>query len=234
VSTEPVDVPLPDPPPVGNRLVGFTPDQAPPTTFVAVRHGVTAYTIAKRFCGSTDAPLSDHGVRMAEAAAQRLVERAGVSAVVTSPLARARRTAEIIAAAVGGTLHVEEGLRECDFGAWEGLTFAEAKGRDPELHAAWLGSEEVAPPGGESFAAVGRRVEAERAAVVSEFTGATVVLVSHVTPIKMLLRDALQAGPGVLYRLHLDLAALSIADFYPDGGASVRLVNDTSHHPAPL
>jgi probable phosphoglycerate mutase len=90
----------------------------------------------------------------------------------------------------------------------------------------------VAPPGGESFAAVGRRIAAERAAVVEEFPGATVVLVSHVTPIKMLLRDALQGGPGILYRLHLDLAALSIVDFYADGGASVRLVNDTSHHPA--
>ncbi len=67
---------------------------------------------------------------------------------------------------------------------------------------------------------------------MQEYPGATVVLVSHVTPIKMLLRDALQGGPGVLYRLHLDLAALSIVDFYPDGGASVRLVNDTSHHPA--
>jgi probable phosphoglycerate mutase len=103
---------------------------------------------------------------------------------------------------------------------------------DPQLHAEWLGSEDVAPPGGESFSAVGRRVAAELADVLREYPGATLVLVTHVTPIKMLLRDALQAGPGVLYRLHLDLAALSIVDFYPDGGASVRLVNDTSHHPA--
>jgi probable phosphoglycerate mutase len=52
-----------------------------------------------------------------------------------------------------------------------------------------------------------------------------------VTPIKLLLRTALDGGPGILYRLHLDLASLSEATFYPDGGASVRLVNDTSHHP---
>jgi probable phosphoglycerate mutase len=105
------------------------------------------------------------------------------------------------------------------------------RARDPQLHAEWLGSEEVAPPGGESFASVGRRIEAERAELVQEYPGTTLVLVTHVTPIKMLLRDALQGGPSVLYRLHLDLAALSIVDFYPDGGASVRLVNDTSHHP---
>jgi probable phosphoglycerate mutase len=75
-------------------------------------------------------------------------------------------------------------------------------------------------------------VEAERRAVLAEFPGQTVVLVSHVTPIKMLLRTGLDAGPGLLYRLHLDLASLSEVRFYPDGGASVQLVNDTNHVPA--
>ena len=59
--------------------------------------------------------------------------------------------------------------------------------------------------------------------------GATVLVVSHVTPIKMLLRLALDAGPGVLYRLHLDLASLSIAEFYSDGASAVRLVNQTGY-----
>ena len=61
------------------------------------------------------------------------------------------------------------------------------------------------------------------------YAGETVVLVSHVTPIKSLLRIGLDAGPSLLFRLHLDLASLSIVEFYPDGNASVRLVNDTSH-----
>ncbi|HLS00162.1 MAG TPA: histidine phosphatase family protein, partial [Mycolicibacillus parakoreensis] len=55
------------------------------------------------------------------------------------------------------------------------------------------------------------------------------LVVSHVTPIKTLLRQALDAGPTVLYRMHLDLASLSIAEFYPDGGAAVRLVNQTAY-----
>jgi broad specificity phosphatase PhoE len=103
---------------------------------------------------------------------------------------------------------------------------------DPELHASWLGSEQVAPPGGESFFQVGRRIEDELKQVLADYPGATVVLVSHVTPIKCVLRQALQGGPGILYRLHLDLASISIVDLYPDGGASVRLVNDISHSPA--
>ena len=115
---------------------------------------------------------------------------------------------------------------------WEGLTFTEAKQRDPELHASWLGSEEVAPPGGESFAEVGRRIETELKHLLAEYPGRTVVVVSHVTPIKVMLRLALQCGPSILYRLHLDLAGISIVDLYPDGGASVRLVNDVSHNPA--
>ncbi|HZS20142.1 MAG TPA: histidine phosphatase family protein, partial [Pseudonocardiaceae bacterium] len=60
---------------------------------------------------------------------------------------------------------------------------------------------------------------------------ANLVVVSHVTPIKSLLRMALDAGPSLLHRLHLDVASLSAAEFYPDGPAIVRLVNDTSYLP---
>jgi probable phosphoglycerate mutase len=65
--------------------------------------------------------------------------------------------------------------------------------------------------------------------LISRYGGSTIIVVSHVTPIKSLLRMALDAGPSLLYRLHLDTASVSIAEFYPDGNASVRLVNDTSH-----
>jgi broad specificity phosphatase PhoE len=203
-----------------------------PTRLLLLRHGQTEFSVQRRYSGRGDPELTPLGHAQAAGAAARLARVPGIAAVLTSPLLRARQTAGAVAEATGAPLVVRERLVETDFGEWEGLTFAEARTRDAQRHGEWLGSEEVAPPGGESFAAVGRRVEVERAELVQEHPGATLVLVSHVTPIKMLLRDALQAGPGVLYRLHLDLAALSIVDFYPDGGASVRLVNDTSHHPA--
>lgn len=202
-----------------------------PTRLLLLRHGQTALSVQRRYSGHGDPELTPLGHAQAAGAAARLARVPDVAAVLTSPLRRARQTAEVVAAATGAPLLVRQGLIETDFGKWEGLTFHEARARDPQLHAEWLGSEEAAPPEGESFAAVGRRVAAELADVLAEYPGATLVLVTHVTPIKMLLRDALQGGPGVLYRLHLDLAALSIVDFYPDGGASVRLVNDTSHHP---
>jgi broad specificity phosphatase PhoE len=203
-----------------------------PTRLLLLRHGQTELSVQRRYSGHGDPELTPLGHAQAAGAAARIANVPDVAAVLTSPLRRALQTAALVAEGTGAPLHVRKGLIETDFGAWEGLTFSEARDRDPQLHAEWLGSEEVAPPGGESFAAVGRRVSAELADVLRDYPGATLVLVSHVTPIKMLLRDALQGGPGVLYRLHLDLAALSIVDFYPDGGASVRLVNDTSHHPA--
>ena len=124
---------------------------------------------------------------------------------------------------------VHDGLLETDFGKWEGLTFGEAAQRDPEVHRRWLGDTSVRPPGGESFDEVRGRLTAVRDDLVAEYGGANLLVVSHVTPIKTLLQMALDAGPSLLYRLHLDLASLSIAEFYPDGGAAVRLVNDTSH-----
>ena len=205
-----------------------------PTRLILLRHGQTELSVERRYSGHGDPELTELGQKQAAAAARALATRLsgqGVepAVVLSSPLRRARQTAAAVAETTGADLEVRDRLIETDFGGWEGLTFTEARERDPELHGRWLGSADVEPPGGESFRAVGERVEAERARIVEEFAGRTVVLVSHVTPIKMLLRTALGAGDEVLYRMHLDLACLNIADFYPDGGASVRLVNETSY-----
>jgi broad specificity phosphatase PhoE len=211
-----------------------------PTRLLLLRHGQTELSIRHRYSGLGDPPLTALGHDQAIGAAARLavpeaggLAPGGIAAVLTSPLRRARQTAAAVADVLGVPMEERSGFVETDFGGWEGLTFAEARERDPELHAAWLGDEHTAPPGGESFATVGVRVAAERASIVAEYPGQTVVVVSHVTPIKLLLRQALAGGPEILYRLHLDLASLSVADFYRDGGASVRLFNDTTHVPRP-
>jgi probable phosphoglycerate mutase len=203
-----------------------------PTRLLLLRHGQTALSVERRYSGQGDPELTELGLRQAAGAAARLATDGSITAVLTSPLRRTRQTAQAVADATGVPLVVRDGLIETNFGEWDGLTFAEARDRDPELHARWRGSQDVAPPGGESFAEVGERVAAERDAILAAHPGETIVVVSHVTPIKLLLQQALAAGSSILYRLHLDTASLSIADFYPDGGASVRLVNDTSHHPA--
>ncbi|SCE88166.1 probable phosphoglycerate mutase [Micromonospora viridifaciens] len=201
------------------------------TRLILVRHGETGRTVQKRYSGRDDVPLTDRGRAQARATAARVATLApSVAAVVTSPLSRCTATAEAIAAAVGNPpVRPDDDLIECDFGAWEGRTFAEVReGWAGELDA-WLASTRVAPPEGESFAAVaertGRAVERLRAA----YPGETVVVVSHVSPIKLVLRDALAAGDAFLHRLYLDTAGVSVLDLYPDGGVAVRSVNDTAH-----
>ena len=208
---------------------GWSGARGEPTRFLLLRHGQTELSRQRRYSGRGNPALTDVGQQQAEAAAQYLGNRGGIAAVVTSPLQRAYDTAAKSAKALGLDVTIDDDLIETDFGAWEGLTFLEAAEKDPELHRKWLRDTSVTPPGGESFDSVADRVRRARGRLISEHAGETVLVVSHVTPIKTLLRLALDAGPGILYRLHLDLASLSIAEFYPDGAASVRLVNDTSY-----
>ncbi|MEV5019250.1 bifunctional RNase H/acid phosphatase [Streptomyces sp. NPDC053780] len=208
------------------------PDMGAPATFVLLRHGETPLTPQKRFSGSggSDPSLSSVGREQAERVAESLARRGTVEAVVASPLARTRETAGIVAARLGLEVTIEEGLRETDFGAWEGLTFGEVRERYPADLDAWLSSPDARPTGGgESFAATGERVAATRDRLVSAYAGRTVLLVSHVTPIKTFLRLALGAPPESLFRMELSAASLSAVAYYADGGASVRLFNETSH-----
>ncbi|WP_182874342.1 bifunctional RNase H/acid phosphatase [Microbispora sp. H10670] len=200
------------------------------TSLLLLRHGQTPLSIEKRFSGLGDPELTPTGLAQAEAAAARLARGPRrVEVIVTSPLARARQTAEAVASRTGSAVLVDEDLRETDFGAWEGYTFAEIQRRWPDELAAWLADPEVAPPGGESFASTARRVEEARERIVKAHESRSVVVVSHVTPIKTLIRFALGAPPEALYRMHLDLACLSAIDYYADGPSVVRTFNDTAH-----
>lgn len=189
---------------------------------------------------------------------------AGPAAIYSSPLKRTRQTAEAVAEALAaapvavagssnagdpGTakprVHVTEALIEMDFGDWEGRTFAEVMDEFPLEHDACFWDSAAAPSGGESPDDVLARVRPFLRDVARNHPGEDVVLVSHVTPIKSILRHAFCAS-GALYRtLHLDLAGLSVIEIFPDGSegsggevgvnnkgsnkdsAVVRRVNDT-------
>lgn len=230
-------------PAVDTRAAGSVAAQAPPVgwaapadlgapaTFVLLRHGETALTPQKRFSGSggSDPSLSDVGRDQAERAAAVFAARGTIQAIVSSPLKRCQETARAVAARLGLDVRIDDGLRETDFGAWEGLTFGEVRERQPDELNAWLASPDAAPPGGESFAVVADRVSAARDRLAAEYAGRTVLLVTHVTPIKTLVRLALGAPPESLFRMELSAASVSAVAYYGDGNASVRLLNDTSH-----
>ncbi|MDW4908191.1 bifunctional RNase H/acid phosphatase [Streptomyces sp. ADMS] len=207
-------------------------DLGPPATFVLLRHGETPLTPQKRFSGSggTDPSLSDVGRDQAERVAASLARRGTIEAIVASPLTRTRETAAAVAARLGLDVTIDDGLRETDFGAWEGLTFGEVRERYPDDMNAWLTSPKAEPTGGgESFAATARRMAVTRDKLIAAHAGRTVLLVTHVTPIKTLVRLALGAPPESLFRMELSAASLSAVAYYADGNASVRLFNDTSH-----
>ncbi|WAZ21362.1 bifunctional RNase H/acid phosphatase [Streptomyces cinnabarinus] len=212
---------------------GWAPaDMGAPATFVLLRHGETALTPQKRFSGSggSDPVLSEIGRDQAERVGAALARRGTVQAIVASPLARTRQTAQAVADRLGLEVTVEEGLRETDFGAWEGLTFGEVRERYPDDLNAWLADPGARPTGdGESFTETATRIAATRDKLVAAYAGRTVLLVSHVTPIKTLIRLALGAPPESLFRMELSAASLSAVAYYADGNASVRLFNDTSH-----
>ena len=222
-TAEPAKTVAPQSPP------GWTGARGTATRLLLLRHGQTELSAQSRYSGRGDPALTELGRRQAEAAARYLAQRGRIAAVISSPLQRAYDTAATAAKALGVDVSADDDLIETDFGAWEGLTFAEAAAHDPELHRRWLRDTSTEPPSGESFDDVMVRVCRARERIIDRYQGATVLVVSHVTPIKTLLRLALDAGPGILYRLHLDLASLSIAEFYSDGASSVRLVNQTGY-----
>ena len=204
------------------------PAQGEPTVTLLLRHGQTPLSVQKRYAGRSDVALTETGVGQAAAAAKRLAS-AGIGVIVTSPLLRAARTAQEVAEVTGAPVVTDEGFRETDFGAWEGLTFAEVRQRWPAEMTAWLADPAVAPPGGESLAEVSARVTEALHRVLAGRERQTILIVSHVTPIKTLVAAALLAPPAALYRMHLDVAALCEIDWYADGPAVLRSFNDTGH-----
>jgi ribonuclease H / adenosylcobalamin/alpha-ribazole phosphatase len=228
-SAHPATAPAGESAGTGPQASAWGPPQGKATTTLLLRHGQTALSVERRFAGRGDVPLTDVGERQAAAAAARLAARGGIDLVVSSPLVRAYRTAQEVAEASGAVLLADADLAETDFGDWEGLTFAEVMARWPEEMAAWMASVDAAPPGGESLADAARRALGALDRLLSEHGSKTVVVVSHVTPIKTIVCRALLAPPAALFRIHLDVASLSEVSWYADGPALLRSLNDTAH-----
>ena len=219
------------------RVVGGS-ETAPgdePTTLMLVRHGVTASTVGKLFSGglaSSNPPLNDEGRAQARATGEWLAPLAGrVDALISSPVRRTHETAGILAGFLGREIALEEGLAEMEFGSWDGLSFSEVHERFPDDLSSWLGDLDSAPHGGESMRTVEKRVLAGRDRILAQHPGRTVVAVSHVTPIKTLVADALGAPLEAAYRMELAPASVTVISYFLGGAhgeepmASLRLFN---------
>lgn len=165
---------------------------------ILARHGETPANAGRLMVGKIDPPLTDRGRRQAEAVAAALPEGA---VVVSSPLRRARETA-----AVYGPPEVDERWREVDYGELDGRPAAEAW---LPLWEEWQADPDYAPPGGESLAAVGRRVRDACGELCDRAAAGHVVVFTHVGPIKAAVAWALHVGDRVARRMFVDLASVS-------------------------
>ena len=203
----------------------------PTTRLFLIRHGETLANREFRYIGARDDALSEIGERQAAQLAEALAPLP-IAEVYSSPLQRTRNTALAIAAPHRLQVKVEDALRECNFGAWEGLSRAEVLARGPaevQLLQAWERDASVAPPDGESFAAMQQRVRAFVDELAQTHAGQALALVSHVGPIKVLLAAALEAPTSASMRIFLDPATISVVDWQSGGRALVRLVNSHAH-----
>ncbi|CAM2068362.1 Histidine phosphatase family protein [Sulfidibacter corallicola] len=181
-----------------------------------IRHGQAEGNRQGVFMGHRDDPLTEQGRAQALRLADRLcahgVER--VDRWYSSPLRRASNTAEIVASAMGATVHLEERLKEQDFGDWDGLTLPELMARFPSDYRAWRRDGSTQPPtGGESLESVGERVWSfYRELRTMRPEGETIALVGHAGNLQALLCRLFQIPLRSIWPFRLQNGSLTQID----------------------
>lgn len=210
------------------------------TTIILVRHGRTILTESHRISGrgGEDPQLSEAGIQDAQAVAEELtkVSHTGPyakvlkpSVVVSSPIARTRETASIVATRLGIPVEINEDIAEISFGEWDGHTNQEVAENWPDQYEQWRGDVKISPPGGESLEEFDVRVQNGLADILEKYEGQTVVVVSHVMPIRGFLKSALQAGWPAYWRTSVAPCSMSIIRFWGNEAAEITVVNQTNH-----
>jgi probable phosphoglycerate mutase len=194
-----------------------------------VRHGQTEFSRENRFCGTSDPALTKVGSEMAEAFAKAYASLKW-EAIYTSPMVRARQTADALARPAGTTPIIEDGLKEIAYGEWEGLTVDAVKARWPEAYAYW--ADDVASrgtPGGETAFHVAARAMRTVEAIRTRHESGNVLLVSH----KATLRIITCALLGLDVRLFRERIAQPVAAVtmfeIASGTAKLAILGDRSH-----
>jgi broad specificity phosphatase PhoE len=193
-----------------------------------VRHGETAWNKAKIFRGRRDIPLDDQG-RLEAACAARALREVPLVALYSSPLSRARETAEAIAAGHGLPVIVDEAFTDIDYGEWTEYWDAEARRKFGDQYRQWKESpHRVKFPGGESLDDVRRRAAPRLMELARQHSEGTIALVSHRVVLKLLLCEAKGLDNSHFWEVRLDTGAISVLE-YGKGTLRVAVENDTRH-----
>ena len=196
------------------------------TVIYLLRHGEVALADTRRFLGHLDVPLSARGEAQCAAQADRL-RGAGLSAVFTSDLARARRSGEIIGAPHGLAPKTLPALREMDMGRWDGLSAAEVEEREPGVLAAFAALVGEYPfPDGEDVPQLVARVWPAFESIAAAHAGQAVAIVAHAGSNRAILCRALGLPLARLLAFGQEYAALSVLERV-DEGWLLRRLNET-------
>ena len=178
-----------------------------------VRHGETEANRLGRYLGRADPDLTERGRSQVAVLAERLPKP---DLVVSSPLRRARQTADALATSLATPVQVDERWIELDYGELDGRPVGEVP---VDLLERWQGDPEFAPPGGEPLAMLWARVHAACDHLARQAEDSVVIVVTHVSPVKAALGWALGAPATLAQRLFVEDAGVSRIDLH--GGARV-------------
>jgi len=196
------------------------------TSVWLVRHGQTRLNLERRYQGGSDSPLTDYGRLQMAAVATRL-RRVPFGAALVSPAERTRLAAgAILAGRQGVHAQLDPAWAETNHGRWEGLTYREVLARYPaEARARWGQGIHGRAEGGESLAETQVRIAAAWQALLQTQRGGRVLVVTHATPIQLVLCQCFGLGASEHWRWRIDLGSITCLDVYA-GGAIVRMVNE--------
>lgn len=194
-----------------------------------IRHGQTESNAEGRYQGSIDSVLTNDGIAQARAA-KKYLSNVGFNSVYASPMKRTMETARIISGDMNHEIKVMHGLKELDFGKWEGLKFEEINSRYKEDYQAWLTDPYNNPPtDGESFAALIKRAKKDIESIVSENPdGSSAAVITHGGVILSLIVDWLQIPPQCWRSLIQRQGAINIV-VIDKGFPYISSINYTGH-----
>ena len=199
------------------------------TLIILVRHGQTEWNRVERFRGRADIPLNEKGLEQAEATGRRVASEWQPSAIYSSPLSRAVKTAEAIARHFNLAVQFHPGLADIDYGEWQGLSPEEARQRWPDEIEAWYHRpHEARIPGGETLEALRQRGMATLSKLVSRHPGQTIVLVGHTVINRIILLGVLGLGDERFWHLRQDTCAINVIEAEA-GDYTLASMNDTCH-----
>lgn len=184
------------------------------TSVIYVRHGKTDFPLDRIYCDDReDPPLNATGLAQADNTA-RLLHNQTVHAIYASPMARTQTTAKCIAREKSLPIQTDPRLKERHFGEWEGMYFDQIQSQYPETFQRWKQAPAAfQPDGGESMTDLLTRLHASTNEIIQKHDGETVVIVTHVGPIRVLVAKAMDMAMEAHRYLRIDYASLTRLDY---------------------